>query len=319
MSIEQRPVDVSVIILTYFHEKYIAQALDSVLAQETELRYEILIGDDASQDRTPEIVQEYAARYPDIIRPVLRPKNLGATRNALDMFYRARGKYLAGLEGDDFWLDVHKLQKQWEFLEAHPQYSSCGGKCVIVDENGRPDYTRPPHFAKNKKVYTMEDYLDCWDTPAQSGTIMRRNIFLELDREDASVICDAHPIVGDKTLTLMMLAHGPAYCSNDILSAYRFVIKKGGHNWFSIHHDNQYWQYDGFMYPCRLESWARKKLGIKRHLGNRKDYHFCSFVQDLARTPSLKRLKYLGDMIAHSHQPVKYSLYVVKALIEMEN
>ena len=81
----QEKVDISVQVLTYYHEKYIAQCLDSILAQETELRYEILVGDDASQDRTPEIIREYAARYPDIIFPTLRKENLGASRNSGSM------------------------------------------------------------------------------------------------------------------------------------------------------------------------------------------------------------------------------------------
>jgi len=318
MNVEPRTIDVSVVVPTYFHERYIAQALDSILNQETSLHYEILVGDDASGDRTPEIVQEYATRYPDIIQPILRGENLGASRNIIDLYYRARGSYLAVLEGDDIWLDTKRMQEQWEFLEQNPEFIGCGGKCVIVDEDGNPDYERAPHFAKNKKVFTLNDYLDCWDMPVQVGTLMYRNIFRRLARADAAIIYQAHPIVGDKTVALLLLSRGPIYCENKILSAYRFVIRHGGHNWFSIHHDNPYWQYDGFMYPCRLEDWARKKLGLRRHLGNRKDYHFCSFVQDFVKTPSLKRLKYLGEMIAHSYQPVKYSLYIVKALIEME-
>ena len=101
----QEQIDVSVLMLTYFHEEYIAQALDSVLSQETTLRYEIVIGDDASGDRTPDIIREYAARYPDRIRPVLRTKNLGANRNGWDISRRLRGKYTAVLEGDDYWLE----------------------------------------------------------------------------------------------------------------------------------------------------------------------------------------------------------------------
>ena len=121
---EQYTVDVTVQVLTYFHENYVAQCLDSILAQETELRYEVLVGDDASGDRTPEIIREYAARYPDIIFPTLREENVGANQNGTDLIEHARGKYIAVLEGDDFWLDPHKLQKQWEFLEAHPEYSA---------------------------------------------------------------------------------------------------------------------------------------------------------------------------------------------------
>lgn len=312
------PVDVSVILMTYYHENYVSQAIESVLAQETELRIEVLVGDDASQDRTPEIVRRYANAYPEVIVPVLREKNLGANRNGCDLFRRAKGRYIAMLEGDDFWLDPHKLQKQWTFLEGHPEYIGCCGKCLVVDENGEPDYSKTPHFVRNKAVFTLEDLIEYWDMPAQSGTMLYRNIFRSMAPEDYAIIYQAHPMVGDKTLMLLLLSRGPFYCSNEILAAYRFVIKKDGHNWFSIHHANPYWQYDGFMYPCRLEAWARKHIGLCARLGNRKDYHFCSFVEDLVRKPSLTRLRCLGEMIASSHQPVKYSLYILKALIEME-
>ena len=77
----EREIDVSIVVLTYFHENYVAQALDSILAQETGLRYEILVGDDASQDRTPEILREYEARYPERIKLTLRSENVGGTRN----------------------------------------------------------------------------------------------------------------------------------------------------------------------------------------------------------------------------------------------
>jgi len=318
MSTEQSGVEISIIVLTYYHERFIAQALDSILAQKTNLRFEILIGDDASQDRTQEIISEYARQYPDIIHPVLRSRNLGTTKNAYDIKTRARGRYLASLEGDDYWLDQYKLQRQWDFLEMHPEYIGCGGKCLVVDEDGNPDYTRTPRFARNKKVFTLEDLIRYWDMPFQEGTMMCRNIFREMAPEDYAISYQAHRLVGDKTMMLLLLSQGPVYCENRVLSCYRFVIKKGGHNWFSIHHANPYWQYDGFMYPCRLEKWARKNLGIQKHLGDRKDYHFCSFVEDLIRKPSLTRLRYLAEMIASSHQPLKYSLYILKALIEME-
>lgn len=139
MSLEKPPIDISIIVLSYYHERYIAQALESILSQETGLSYEVLVGDDASGDRTPEILRGYAARYPDIIKPVFREKNTGANYNSVDMGRRAVGKYIANLEGDDFWLDKHKLQKQYDFMESHPEYSACFGKCMVVDENGQPD------------------------------------------------------------------------------------------------------------------------------------------------------------------------------------
>ncbi|RKJ41984.1 glycosyltransferase [Acutalibacter sp. 1XD8-33] len=314
-------IDVSVLVLSYYHEKYIAQALESVLTQETDLTYEILVGDDASGDRTPEIVREYAQRYPDIIKPVLRKKNTGAGYNGWDLIRRSKGTYTATLEGDDFWLDPKKMQKQWEFLEAHKEYVGCTGKCVIVDENGTPDYQRGCHFAWNKKVFTLQDLIDSWQVPGQVGAGMTRNFLRDMDPEEYSIFYTAHPNVGDKTGTLLALAHGPIYCFNEVFSCYRVVDKKGEHNWFSIHHSNPYRNYDMFMYPCKLESWARKNMDLPRnqHLGKRNAYRFARFVEECVHSPTPKRLKYLAEMVAGSHQPLKYCWYILKALIEMED
>lgn len=310
-------IDVSVIVLTYFHEDYVAQALDSILSQKTALRYEILIGDDASGDRTPEIIRGYADRYPNIIRPVLRRENLGTTCNSWDICHRARGRYIAFLEGDDYWLDSRKMQKQWEFLEAHPEYSACCGKCLIVDENGQPDYTRVPQFAWSKKEFTLDDLVNTWDIPGQMGTLMYRNT----GRGDDTICFKAHRTVGDKTEVLLLLAKGPIYCSNEILSCYRFVNQKNGHNFFSQHYANPYRNYDMFMYPVRLEAWARKSgvpLRRNQHFGARIGYRFCRFVEECVKEPTPTRLKYLAEMVAHSHEKRKCCWYILKTLIEME-
>lgn len=313
-------IDISVIVLSYYHEKYIAQALDSILMQETSLRYEVLVGDDASGDRTPEIIQEYAAKYPDIIKPVLREENVGANYNSWDLIRRTKGKYIATLEGDDFWLDPHKLQKQFDFLESHPEYIGCCSKCLIVDENSKPDYERSCHIAWNKKVFTLEDLTESWQLPGQVGTGMTRNFYRDMEPEEYKILYKVHPMVGDKTGTVLALSRGPVYCSNEVLSAYRFIDKKGENNWFSIHHANPYRNYDMFMYPCRLESWARKNMKLPRdkHFGKRNPYRFARFVEECVKKPERKRFQYLLEMITHSHQPLKYSWYVLKALIEME-
>lgn len=322
MGFEHGTVDITIIVAAYFHEAYISQALDSILAQETSVRYEVLVGDDASQDRTPKIIQDYTDRFPEVIKPILRTGNVGASRNFYDMFSHAKGNYIAILEGDDYWSDPRKLQKQWEFLQGHPEYVGCCGKCQVVDEHGRPDYTKVLQFVSNKKHYTLDDYFETWNLPGQAGTLMCRNIFRDMDPSEYSILYQAHPNVADKTWTLLFLMKGPIYCSNEILSCYRFVNTEGEHNWFSNHYANPYRDYDMFMYPSRLESWAKKRLGQGRyrhkHLGPRKEYRFCRYVKNMTAEPSLKKIRCLADMVIHGHQPVKYSWDIIKTLIEME-
>ena len=259
-------------------------------------------------------------RYPGRIQAVFHEENVGATRNGADVGALIRGKYVAYLEGDDCWLDPRKLQKQWEILEAHPEYSACCGRCVVIDENGQPDYTRTPHFVWNRRVYTLDDLVETWNIPGQMSTLMYRTVLNGVTQEAASLAYQAHRTVGDKTQTLLLLAHGPIYCSGDVLSCYRSVDKSGGHNWFSIHHSNPYRNYDMFMYPCKLEAWAREYMGLPKdkHFGKRNPYRFCRFVEETVRDPSWTRVKYLAEMVRQSCQPARYSWMILKALIEME-
>jgi len=133
------PPRVSVCMIAYKHEPYVAQALDSVLMQETDFEVECIIGDDASPDGTADVIRSYVARYPGRIQAVLRETNIGARRNVMDVKRRARGQYVAQLEADDYWTDPHKLSKQVAFLEAHPDCTLCGHRIRMVDTEGQWD------------------------------------------------------------------------------------------------------------------------------------------------------------------------------------
>ena len=116
---------VSICCLVYNHEKYIAECLDSFLMQKTNFVYEILIHDDASTDETAKIVREYEKKFPDIIKPIYQTKNQysnGVRPSVSFQFPRARGEYIAICEGDDYWTDPLKLQKQVNFLERNGDY-----------------------------------------------------------------------------------------------------------------------------------------------------------------------------------------------------
>jgi glycosyltransferase involved in cell wall biosynthesis len=130
-------VKVSVLMITYNHEPYIAQAIESVLMQQTSFEYELVIGEDCSTDRTREIVVAYAKKCPDRIRPLLHEQNLGlmGKNNVVATYHACRGKYIALLEGDDYWTDPLKLQKQVDFLDNHPVCSICAHNTKIIGSN----------------------------------------------------------------------------------------------------------------------------------------------------------------------------------------
>ena len=123
---------VTVVCITYKHEEFIAQALDSFLMQKTNFKFKVFVGEDCGPDGTADIVREYAARYPDIIVPFLREKNMGAQRNLIDMCQQATSPYIAFCEGDDYWVDEYKLQKQFDYMETHKNIRVCTTKTEIL-------------------------------------------------------------------------------------------------------------------------------------------------------------------------------------------
>lgn len=122
---------VSILCRTYNHVEFISKTLDGFVMQKTNFKYEVLIGDDLSTDGTEKIIQQYRSKYPDIIKIIPRTENLGPVRNLMDLTKYIKGKYVAICEGDDYWTDEYKLQKQVDFLEKNSDYSICFNKVII--------------------------------------------------------------------------------------------------------------------------------------------------------------------------------------------
>ncbi len=131
-------------------ERYIAQAIDSVLMQQVDFDYELVIGEDCSTDGTRAIALDYAARYPDRIRPMLRPANLGMNRNFVATLRECRGHFIALLDADDWWTAPHKLKTQMELLSAHPEFSMCFHNALVVYEDGTPAH--PFHMDRPQQL-----------------------------------------------------------------------------------------------------------------------------------------------------------------------
>lgn len=156
-----KEIMVSIICNAYNHEKYIRDALDSFLMQKTDFAFEVLIHDDASTDKTADIIREYEAKYPDIIRPIYQTENQYS--KGIDIYAafqdpRVRGRYIALCEGDDYWTDPQKLQKQVDALEKNPQIDMCAhtAKRVKADTKELIDYVMP---SKKDTVLSARDVI----------------------------------------------------------------------------------------------------------------------------------------------------------------
>lgn len=141
---------VTTMITTYNHERFIAQALESAIAQRGNFTHKILVSDDASTDGTRQIIREYVQRYPELIQDISNDTNIGISRNMRKCFEMAKGKYLAVLEGDDYWTDPKKLEKQVGFLESNPDCSMVFSRIRLMTD-GKPSLL-PRHDALPKKI-----------------------------------------------------------------------------------------------------------------------------------------------------------------------
>lgn len=167
---------VSICVLAYNHENYIRQAIESILSQKTDFPFEILIGEDCSKDETPGIVLELEREYPQIIRVLRSPQNLGTNRNLIRTMEQCQGKYIAILGGDDVWSSHFKLKKQVEFLENHSECTICFHPVeVYIQETGIVRGLFPDH-----EVPVITDIVDLIkDNYIPACSLMYRNVQLE--------------------------------------------------------------------------------------------------------------------------------------------
>ena len=225
---------VSVSVITYNHEKYIRQCLDGILMQNVNFPYEVLVHDDASPDGTADIIREYEAKYPDIIKPIYQTENQYSQGKTVSKFNfdRARGKYLAFCEGDDYWTDPGKLQKQVDFLEAHPEYIACVHRTRVIDEFGNVNQSVefPPNYDTHD--YTLSDaenYLVGNGCAGHLSSLVCRNIFMTLPKDIYMnyLQCKAN---GDTKLSFLLTLNGRIRRFGDTMSVYRFITS-GGTSW----------------------------------------------------------------------------------------
>jgi glycosyltransferase involved in cell wall biosynthesis len=222
MAINSEP-KVSVLMITYNHARFIRQALDSVFAQRTNFSYEVVIGDDASNDGTGDIIAEYAEKYPDRVRLLRRKQNIGMNPNLADTLAACRGEYVAMLEGDDYWTDPEKLARQVEFLDAHHDCVNCFHNVVVVSDDPKvpvkgyhlhPDGRRLLCALDLKPRYAQVDFLRGNYIPTCS-VMFRRSAagtlppwFMKLK-------------LGDHPLHILCTEHGLAACLPEVMGAYR--------------------------------------------------------------------------------------------------
>lgn len=204
--------------ITYNHEKYIAQALDSFVTQQTNFPFIIIVGDDASTDHTPQIIQQYVDRYPDLIKPIFQQKNVGVRENWIQVASEIKSEYVISCEGDDYFTNVSKLQKQVDFLDAHSDYSICFHPVRIFWEDGSKEDSFSPSHQEifNKIILDIDDLLV--HNFMQTNSVMYRWRF---NNENIRDVFPTDIMPGDWFLHLLHAQIGKIGFLNEVMSDYR--------------------------------------------------------------------------------------------------
>ncbi len=206
-------VKVSVFMIAYNHEKFIGQAIASIVGQQTNFPFELVISDDCSPDGTRAICESYQLMHPDIIKLLPSPANLGPIANTLKTLDACVGQYIAFCEGDDYWTSPYKLQKQVDFLDANEDYTMCFSRVAIVTEPGVPELS---FNSFEKSTYTIEDLIAANENIIPTPSMMIRNL---LPRPYPSFLVNA--LGGDKAIHLLIADKGKAKFIDEELAAYR--------------------------------------------------------------------------------------------------
>ena len=249
----------SIIMLVYNHERFIAQALESVLMQKTDFEYELIIGEDCSSDGSREIIRSYEKRFEGKMKPLYRDTNMGMAGNLMDCLMRCTGQYIAVLEGDDFWTDDQKLQKQAAFLDEHPEYVMVVHNWNIVSGSGA--FIEKGSNSREFKKFGKED-LQRYGLPAQTSTIFVRNIAGDLKEKYKKTIKKYFWIPPDRWASLLLLLYGEIAFLPDVMSSYRYYLEENGTNWSSKHDTNTKRNYLYAYLTALGMEWMSRDIGF---------------------------------------------------------
>lgn len=215
---------VSIICLAYNHEKYIRETLDGFVSQKTNFPFEVIIHDDASRDHTADIIREYEEKYPNIIKPIYQSQNQYSQGTNIYKEYvlpKMSGKYVAFCEGDDFWSDSNKLQKQVAVMEQNPDCSLCVHKVAEIYEDGTANGTVFPSTPVNPGKMSSRDFFKIGRQYSfhTSSYFFRMEHFREyvLNPPEFTKKCD----VGDEVYMLFFGHLGKIYYHEEMMSCYR--------------------------------------------------------------------------------------------------
>ncbi|MBP2283049.1 glycosyltransferase involved in cell wall biosynthesis [Flavobacterium sp. CG_23.5] len=245
----------SVCLITYNHENYIKQAIDGILMQQVDFNWELIIAEDCSTDGTREILLEYKEKYPDFIKLILQEKNVGPAKNFLDLIQTPKSKYIAYCEGDDYWTDPLKIQKQVDILELNENIGLVCSKVKHYNQTSGDFIEITPTFVKasNDVIALMlkSKFISL------SASIFRASVLFKVI--DAIRVELETGIIGDTRILLETVYQSEVYFLNEVTAVYRILEGSASHP----NEVNKYILAIKDSYLCRKEFVVRNNLNKK--------------------------------------------------------
>lgn len=289
----------SVIFITYNHAQYVEKALMSVINQKTDFPFEVVVGDDCSTDGTQDILKRIASEHSEV-KLNLRSENTGGrpTLNVYETTKKCTGQYLAYLEGDDFWTDDHKLQKQVDFLEDHPEYTACTHSMKMVDEKDE-EITDPETLSIGSLYdwsgdFTYEDYCYSGKWPGHYASVVSRNIY-KARKYDYTILYRASDFTDDALINLFLLMEGKIYRMDEVMSVWRYVKKSGAGNWNSIAMKRNIARDDCYLSKTMMQ-WIEQYRPLSDYSRKRCLADFGLALKEYLKRPNAENKQFLRDM-----------------------
>lgn len=300
---------VSIVSLAYNHAPFIRQCLDGFVMQKTNFNFEVLIHDDASMDETADIIREYEKKYPDIIKPIYQTENQyskGVKILADILFPSAKGRYIALCEGDDYWTDPYKLQKQVDFLEANPDYVMCSHNFKVYHEEKKTfiiDSYYDNYSEQKNCTYTLDEYFNLWYTQPLT-CIFRNGSYLN------KIPHKKYKYFRDNIFFYYVLKEGKGILMSEIMAAYR----KHSNGIFSGNSkiNNHHIEADNLLNLYKIE---KDKRSFNKLIFHEREYIYWN----IAQKGKMQALKELVTFLLRV--PLHVGLNLIKSilLIELKN
>jgi len=269
----ENQIMVSIICNAYNHGPYIAKCLDGFVMQRTNFVFEILVHDDASTDNTADIIRTYEEKYPHLIKPIYQTENQYSKGGIGQFQYpRVRGKYIAMCEGDDYWTDPLKLQKQYDAMEAHPEIDICTHAAELIDNNSKKCQKIEPR--KQNSVIPVEDVISGGGAYVATNSIFYRAEILENEPPFREIISF------DYSLQIYGSLRGGMLYLSDCMSVYRYMTPG---SWTDRHRKD--------LKASEAHSARVKKMMLQLDIDTEGKYHD-TIMHDLLKTEFIHRKRY---------------------------